>query len=252
MSLRDQVLSDFIDAWNGGRRPRAADHLRRVEPGPERDALAAELTLWLEIAAPPRSLDRDAVRRALTAGWPEALPRLRARAGYDLPALAGRLVDDLGLGDGAERAAAYLGEMEARDARPGQGLAPAARRPRPPARRHRGRARRPRGPAAASDAAVPRRGRRRRRPRRAAPGARPRRLHPPAARRARAPVRRRPRRLVAHERDRRLRLAHPPRRRVDRRGRRERARPARRRAARSAGAAAAPGPRTTRRPGCTR
>jgi len=112
MSLRDQVLSDFIDAWNGGRRPRAADHLRRVEPGPERDALAAELTLWLEIAAPPRSVDRDAVRSALTAGWPEALPRLRARAGYDLPALAGRLVDDLGLDDGAERAAAYLGEME--------------------------------------------------------------------------------------------------------------------------------------------
>ena len=113
MSLRDQVLSDFIDAWNAGRRPRAADHLRRVEPGPERDALAAELALWLEIAPPPRTLDRDAVRRELSAGWPEALPRLRARAGYDVPALAGRLVDDLGLGGGADRAAAYLGEMEA-------------------------------------------------------------------------------------------------------------------------------------------
>jgi hypothetical protein len=127
MTHPDQVLSDFIDAWNSGRRPSVREHLRRVDED-RRDELAEQIATWLEVAPPPpygeeaRAAIRSepVVRRVLAAGahdvgsWPTVLPRLRRRAGLGLADVAGRLVAGLGLGGVAEadRAEAYLERME--------------------------------------------------------------------------------------------------------------------------------------------
>jgi hypothetical protein len=127
MSRSDMVLSDFIDAWNAGRRPSVRDYLDRV-PAAERDDLADRIGTWLEVAPAPVLGDEvratiradPAVARAIAAvgddvgAWPEVLPGLRARAGLGLSQLAGRLVEHLGLGgrDEAARATAYLERME--------------------------------------------------------------------------------------------------------------------------------------------
>jgi transcriptional regulator with XRE-family HTH domain len=121
----DQVLSDFIDAWNSGRRPRVLDYLAQVPEGPERDRLADEITMWLEVAPTPAYDERTraeiraepSVRRVFDAVgehaglWPDLLPRLRERAGLSLRDLAARLVERFALDD-ADRAAAYLGRLE--------------------------------------------------------------------------------------------------------------------------------------------
>ena len=95
MSTPDQVLSEFIDAWNAGERPRTLEYLRRVPDGPEREHLADQIATWLEVAPTP-DFDADA-RSAIRAVpavsalfesadseaglWPTTVPRLRARAG---------------------------------------------------------------------------------------------------------------------------------------------------------------------------
>ena len=53
MTRPDQVLSEFIDAWNAGERPRAEDYLDRVAPA-ERAALADRIGDWLDTAPQPR------------------------------------------------------------------------------------------------------------------------------------------------------------------------------------------------------
>jgi hypothetical protein len=134
MSATEQALSEFIDAWNAGRRPRVRDYLARVPEGPERDALAEQITTWLEIAPTP-GYDESAraqiradpvVRRPLTAAedeaglWPAVMPELRARAGLTVGRLATRLVERFRLAPDAEpRVAEYLaclerGELEPR------------------------------------------------------------------------------------------------------------------------------------------
>lgn len=123
MSTIDQVLGEFVDAWNTGRRPRVDDYLARV-PAPERDALADALMDWLAVApAPAYSEEARAAIRAepAVAGllaasgaglWPSVLPRLRARAGLAVRDLAERLVAAFGLGGQEQRAAGYLERME--------------------------------------------------------------------------------------------------------------------------------------------
>ena len=127
MSDPAQVLSEFVDAWNAGRRPRVKEYLARVSDE-ERGELADRITTWLEVAPPP-SYDEGAraavraepvVRQVLStvgddaSAWPAVLPRLRERAGLGVGELAGRLVAVLGLGRAGEaaRAAAYLERME--------------------------------------------------------------------------------------------------------------------------------------------
>lgn len=122
----DRLLSEFVDAWNAGRRPRVRDYLAQVE-GDDRDALAEAISSWLEVAPTPE-LDaeaRAAVRReptvaALLAGadgpagaWPELLPNLRRKRGLSVADVASRLAERFGLGPGQrERAAGYLERME--------------------------------------------------------------------------------------------------------------------------------------------
>jgi transcriptional regulator with XRE-family HTH domain len=127
MSTTEQVLSEFIDAWNAGRRPRVGEYLARVPEGRPRDELAEQIGTWLELAPTPAydSSTRAQIRAepivrhvfdavGEDAGlWPEVIPQLRARAGLSVGDLAARLVERFGLGRGSEeRAADYLQRME--------------------------------------------------------------------------------------------------------------------------------------------
>jgi hypothetical protein len=49
---RDRILSEFIDAWNAGRRPDVDDYLARVDES-ERGELADALTAFLRFAPTP-------------------------------------------------------------------------------------------------------------------------------------------------------------------------------------------------------
>jgi transcriptional regulator with XRE-family HTH domain len=120
MSTTDQVLSEFIDAWNAGERPRVAAYLDRVPEG-DRDALADAISVWLATAPAP-SLSAEAraavraepvVARVLSdeGAWPSVLPQLRAQAGFSVRDLAARLVERFSVGD-AGRAETYLERME--------------------------------------------------------------------------------------------------------------------------------------------
>jgi hypothetical protein len=120
---RDVLLSQFIDAWNAGRRPRLEEYLERAAPA-ERDALADDVATFVALAeAPPvdaGAVAAEPVVRAVVAGlddaaglWPTLLPRLRARARVRVDELAARLAPALGVGGREAKTAAYLEAMEA-------------------------------------------------------------------------------------------------------------------------------------------
>ncbi len=58
-SIRDQVLSEFIDAWNAGERPDVDDYVMRVEEQ-ERGELAEQIVSFLQFAPTP-SYDEKAL-----------------------------------------------------------------------------------------------------------------------------------------------------------------------------------------------
>jgi hypothetical protein len=127
MSPTDQVLSDFIDAWNAGARPSVREYLSRVPEGAARDELAEQITTWLEVAPTPDYSEamraqiraEPAVQHVLSAVgddaglWPQVIPQLRARAGLSVGQVATRIVARFGLGRGnEERTADYLHRLE--------------------------------------------------------------------------------------------------------------------------------------------
>ena len=127
MSTTDQVLSEFIDAWNAGRRPSAREYLARLPDGPDRDELADQITSWLEIAPAPAYSDgvrsdiaaEPFVARLLSSAgseaglWPSVVPELRSRAGLSIREVAARLVDRLALDSSdAPRTIGYLERLE--------------------------------------------------------------------------------------------------------------------------------------------
>jgi transcriptional regulator with XRE-family HTH domain len=127
MSTTEQVLSDFMDDWNAGRRPRVREYLTRVPEGRERDDLADQLTTWLEVAPAPDFSEatraeiraEPTVRQVLEAAeqdaglWGSVVPRLRARAGLSVRDLATRVGQRFGLAsDEEERTAEYLTRLE--------------------------------------------------------------------------------------------------------------------------------------------
>src|SRR4051812_45799159 len=57
-SDREQVLSEFIDAWNAGQRPDVDDYVERVAE-PERAELAQELMTFLTLAPSPSYTDAN-------------------------------------------------------------------------------------------------------------------------------------------------------------------------------------------------
>jgi transcriptional regulator with XRE-family HTH domain len=127
MSTTEQVLSDFIDAWNAGRRPRVRNYLARVSDAAEREQLAEQISTWLAVAPTP---DYDETARAAIraepilqqifgavgedAGlWPQLVPQLRERRGWSITQLAERLVARLNLArDDEGRTADYVAQLE--------------------------------------------------------------------------------------------------------------------------------------------
>jgi transcriptional regulator with XRE-family HTH domain len=132
MTETDRLLSDFIDAWNAGRRPRVQDYLARA-PDDARNELAEQLTTFLEYAPTP-AYDEATMAELMAdpavvaaaeafeseAGlWPALLPRLREQARLTLGDVAGRLADALGLVGREAKTEAYLSRMEAGTLDPG-------------------------------------------------------------------------------------------------------------------------------------
>jgi hypothetical protein len=121
----DRILSEFMDAWNAGRRPDVEDYLARVAPG-ERRELADEITNWLAWAPTPaydeatyEQLRADPLVRAVVAAvdepaglWRTLLPRLRARARMSIPEVAAAIGGRLGIEGREDKTARYLEEME--------------------------------------------------------------------------------------------------------------------------------------------
>ena len=121
----DRVLSEFMDAWNAGRRPDVEDYLERVAPEQRRE-LADEITNWLTWAPAPdydeatyERIRVDPLVREVVAAvdrpaglWPSLLPRLRARARLSVADVATAISKALGIAGREEKAARYLQEME--------------------------------------------------------------------------------------------------------------------------------------------
>jgi transcriptional regulator with XRE-family HTH domain len=117
----DKVLSDYIDAWNAGRRPDVDAYLERV-PEAEREQLAGRLEEWLSVAPAPdypaaarRAIRADPRLRAALAATdkpPGTLLALRRRARLSLEELAEHVTDAFGLGGQEARAAGYLERLE--------------------------------------------------------------------------------------------------------------------------------------------
>jgi hypothetical protein len=123
----DRILSDFIDAWNAGRRPDLDEYVARAA-APDREHLSADITAFAAFAPTP-DYDDDALAAiraepvvasaALAAGapgglWPALLPRLRERAALSTAELAAGLVSLLGLASDRERKTRdYLERLEA-------------------------------------------------------------------------------------------------------------------------------------------
>ena len=123
-SIREQVLSEFVDAWNAGERPDVDEYIARV-PAEEQGALGEELATFLTFAPTPEY--SDAALTAIRADIAEAtvadseaglfgslLARLRGRIGLSTADVAGELVGELGLrANQAAKTAGYLERLEA-------------------------------------------------------------------------------------------------------------------------------------------
>lgn len=124
-TAREQVLSEFIDAWNAGRRPDVDDYIARVADD-EQSELAEELATFLSHGPTPAYSDdalreiraEPAVAEALAAAEREGLlPRLltglRARLGMSTGDVATALVGELGLAEAQQpKTAGYLERLE--------------------------------------------------------------------------------------------------------------------------------------------
>lgn len=122
-STREQVLSEFIDAWNTGQRPNVDDYIARV-PAEDRDALGEELLAFVALAPTPAYSDDAlvAIRSEIAAAvgpseerglFGSLLARLRERLGLSTAEVAGELVTELGLSaKQAPKTAGYLERLE--------------------------------------------------------------------------------------------------------------------------------------------
>jgi transcriptional regulator with XRE-family HTH domain len=125
-TVREQVLSEFIDAWNAGKRPDVDEYIARV-PAEEQGALSEELMSFLSLAPTPAysvealaAIEAEpAVVEALRGSvgksslLPDLLSRLRTRFGMSTDDVAGELVGELGLADDRQpKTAGYLERLE--------------------------------------------------------------------------------------------------------------------------------------------
>jgi hypothetical protein len=132
MSTADRLLSEFIDAWNSGERPRAETYLERA-PAEERDELAGLINTFLEHAPTPdysdeayAELAREPAVQEITrlvdaeAGlWPSLLPRLRRRVRLKREEVVAGLAELLGVQGKESKVAVYYHQMETGSLDPG-------------------------------------------------------------------------------------------------------------------------------------
>src|SRR3954451_24838167 len=111
-TTREQVLSEFIDAWNAGERPDVDEYIARV-PAEEQSALSEELLSFLSfaptaeysdaalaaISAEPELVEALRASTGKTSLLPDLLSRLRERFGMTTDDVAGELVGELGLAE---------------------------------------------------------------------------------------------------------------------------------------------------------
>ena len=123
----DHILSDFVDAWNAGRRPDVDEYVARAGEA-DRERLAADMVAFLALAPTPEYDDEalaairaEPVVASVAAAaqergglWPALLPRLRARAALTTGQLAAALVGALALpADRETKTRGYLERLEA-------------------------------------------------------------------------------------------------------------------------------------------
>src|SRR3954454_21095771 len=116
---REQVLSEFIDAWNAGQRPAVEAYIARG-PAEEQVSLGEELAAFPTLAPTPEYTDdaltaiRAEIAEAAGTGdqrglFGALLMRLRERIGSSTADVAGELVGELGLTQKqAPKTATYL------------------------------------------------------------------------------------------------------------------------------------------------
>jgi transcriptional regulator with XRE-family HTH domain len=121
-SMREQVLSEFIDAWNAGRRPDVDEYIARV-PGEEQVVFGEELATFLTFAPTPEYSDHalTAIKAEIAAAGDEErrplfaalLRRLREHFGLTTTDLADNLIETLELtAQQTPKAASYLDRLE--------------------------------------------------------------------------------------------------------------------------------------------
>jgi hypothetical protein len=116
----DQILSEFVDAWNAGRRPDVDDYLARA-PDDRRDELASMISTFLAVAPTPDYEEQaweeirsdPLLQRLAVPELPTLLGRLRTRARLSMSQLAVALSPDLGITGREDKAARYLEQLEA-------------------------------------------------------------------------------------------------------------------------------------------
>ena len=129
---RDQILSEFIDAWNAGARPDVDDYLARA-PESDRRELAEQLVAFMTFAPTPAYTDEAlaAIRAepivAEALGAPSArggvlpalLVALRERLSWTTPQVADELARELEVPEEkTSKVASYLERLERRELDP--------------------------------------------------------------------------------------------------------------------------------------
>jgi hypothetical protein len=129
---REQAFSEFVDAWNAGKRPDLEDYAARV-PEDEHAEFAADVVAFMALADTPayseadmRAIESDpALVAALSAAeapaqlLPALLARVKARLGMSTDDVATGLLRELDLpAAGKKKAAVYLDRLERGDLEP--------------------------------------------------------------------------------------------------------------------------------------
>ena len=125
MTSPEQLLEEFIGAWNAGERPRVEDYLERA-PADQRERVAGLINAFLDQAPTPafsqktfNEITNEPTVAELTAlvdsragFWPSLLPRLRRRAELTRDQVVERLAAALGVSGKEAKVKLYYHQME--------------------------------------------------------------------------------------------------------------------------------------------
>src|SRR2546427_5161487 len=125
MTSVENLLNEFAEAWNTGRRPRLDDYLERA-PKNRQVELAELISAFLELAPSPRysakqldELRHDPVVKQIgglfesrSGLWPSLLPRWRIRGRLTRDQVVARLADLLGVKAQEVKVKDYYHQME--------------------------------------------------------------------------------------------------------------------------------------------